>query len=257
VRKFLENDVAKENGVSSCWEDYFAGEISVLDGGSQRSIPNFDSYFPKLVERAAPVPPPASRPTRRATYPLADTIEHNAYRPSHRNHAIRASALTDRRLSDICGELTPGTFAFARFELDADVTELLSKVDAGDDDAELGASDDLLARCKETGGYRAPLCLVKLPRIAIPQGPDDEFMVTWFRPSNERYTGKWSEWRVKELRGPGSRAWTSSITRASIVKGLENVEFTRGTATARSKQISAKTRKILQMIHEARYAEFS
>ena len=88
----------------------------------------------------------------------------------------------------------------------------------------------------------------------IPQGLNDEFTVTWWRPSNGRYMGKWSEWRVKD--GSGSKAWTSKITRASIVKGLENVQFTKVTERARSKSIAAKSRNILESIHEALYAQF-
>lgn len=264
MTSFLKNDIVTH--LPECamwWKEYIENEETILGQADVgRSIPRPEAYFPEKIDRAAnPLSPPqigpAPAPARRQYFPATDTIEHAGFRPAQRRRAAAASDRAGRRLAEDCAELIPGAFAFARFELDNEVKELLAKIDAGDEDAELEATEEVLALATASGDYRAPLCLVKLPQ-EFPSDPNDEFEVTWWRPGNNKYGGSWSEWRVKKGEGRQQRsvAWKARITRKSIVKTLENVEFTPGTAAKRTKHLSAKTKKILLEIDEAKYNDF-
>ena len=51
--------------------------------------------------------------------------------------------------------------------------------------------------------------------------------VTWYRSSNAKYSGKWSPWLVSNSTGD-PEVWRSRLLRRNIVRGLEDVTFTKG-----------------------------
>ena len=255
VERFLETPLAKlHQETESWWREFFEKQDRPA---AARSIDAPSAYYPRDNVRrvSAPPPPPQSRAPHHRP-PEVDTIEHSGYTRTDRQRQLRGAAQLSRRFAPECSALEPGAYAFVRFEISERILLIQEKIEDGDEDAEEEADAEDLNLIAALDGYRAPLCLARLPD-ELPDDPATAFEVVWLKPHNNTYGGLWSVWELKTEQGT-AKPWKTFITRESIVKTLEKVGFTPRTTNRKNKKaLNAQTKRSLAVIEEAKYHDFS
>ena len=268
VRRLLEHAAFQKHvETAAWWTSFFNGEAALEDRMRPLQYTATDllrtrftrSHSVASLPAPPPPPPPAAPPA--PSLPPADPIQHSGHSASHRQRGVLANARNQARLSAHLAELKPDTFCMVRFEMGLHLRHIEETAENSDDESDEsnefdGSTQELL---DQLGGYQAPVCLARLPSSfdGDTTRADTEITVTWYKPHNNTYSGIWRPWT--QYKGTGSSAgtvWRSPILRENVIKGLEELTFTRS-STVTKQTLDKRAKERLRSIREVDYARYA